>query len=215
MITSKVNSFIISIRLVTGLVMMAYCFGHMINHSLGIISVESMDSFLEYFMAFWRAPGIYWLMPVSILLHAVAALFTFLHRRSMHGLTKAEIIQFILGLLLPILLFIHISHGRIFYDITRRLGYYSIMFDISEKSGGFGFMLILYSLMLAMVWGHGCVGLHRWLSLKPWYSRLWLAFYTLAIMPYVTSIIGVSVGFREASLRKSDSSWLARLDEKA
>ena len=76
MITSKVTSSIIFTRLITGLIMMAYCFGHMINHSLGIISVEAMDFFRQYFMAFWRAPGIYWLMPISIVLHTGTALFT-------------------------------------------------------------------------------------------------------------------------------------------
>ena len=137
MINAKLNSAIILVRLVSGLIIMVYCFGHMINHSLGIISVESMDKFLEYFAIFWRAPGIYYLMPLSILLHALAALFTFLHRRSMRGLTKAEIIQFVLGLLLPLLLFMHISYGRVTYDMTGRLGYYSYFFDTIEKDNQF------------------------------------------------------------------------------
>ena len=67
--------------------------------------------------------------------------------------------------------------------------------------------------MLAMVWVHGCLGLHRWLSLKPWYSRLWLVSYTLALMPYITSLVGMVAGYRETSLRKSDPSWLLRLDQ--
>ena len=65
-----------------------------------------------------------------------------------------------------------------------------------------------------MVWVHGCLGLHRWLSLKPWYNRLWLFFYTLAIMPYITSMIGVAVGYREVVLRKFDSSWSNTIIEK-
>jgi len=215
MVSAKINSSIILVRLVTGLIMMAYCFGHMINHSLGIISVESMDTFLEYFMAFWRAPVIYWLMPMSIFLHAVAALFTFLHRRSMRGLTKVEMVQSILGLLLPLLLFFHVSYGRISYDMTGRLGYYSLMFVGMEKENGFALYFTIYSIMLAMVWVHGCLGLHRWLSLKPWYNRLWLIFYTLAIMPYVTSMIGMAVGYREALLRKLEPSWSDMLVEKA
>ena len=215
MITSKVTSSIIFTRLITGLIMMAYCFGHMINHSLGIISVETMDFFRQYFMAFWRAPGIYWLMPISILLHAGAALFTFLHRRSLHGLTITEKVQFGLGLVLPFLLFIHISYGRIGYHINGRPLYYSNFFHTIEEDGILVFFLIAYSLLLGMVWGHGCIGLHRWLSLKPWYSRFWLACYTLAIMPYITSMIGIVVGYRETSLRKSDSNWLLRLDEQA
>ena len=214
MINVKLNSAIILVRLVTGLIMMVYCFGHMINHSLGIISVESMDKFLDYFMMFWRAPGIYHLMPVSILLHTLASLFTFLHRRSMRGLTRAEITQFVLGLLLPLLLFIHVSYGRVSYDITGRTGYYSVMFDSIEKDNGFVLFFTIYTIMLAMVWVHGCLGLHRWLSLKPWYNRLWLVFYTLAIMPYITSMIGVAVGHREVVLRKLDPSWLDMLDEK-
>ena len=132
MINVKLNSSIIFVRLVSGLIIMVYCFGHMINHSLGIISVESMDKFLEYFMIFWRAPVVYYLMPISILIHALAALFTFLHRRSMRGLTRAEITQFVLGLLLPLLLFMHISYGRVTYDMTGRLGYYTY-FDSIEK----------------------------------------------------------------------------------
>ena len=215
MITSKVTSSIIFTRLITGLIMMAYCFGHMINHSLGIISVETMDFFRQYFMAFWRAPGIYWLMPISILLHAGAALFTFLHRRSLHGLTITEKVQFGLGLVFPFLLFIHISYGRIGYHVNGRPLYYSNFFHTIEEDGILVFFLIAYSLLLGMVWGHGCIGLHRWLSLKPWYSRFWLACYTLAIMPYITSMIGIVVGYRETSLRKSDSNWLLRLDEQA
>ena len=214
MINAKLNSSIIFARLVSGLIIMVYCFGHMINHSLGIISVESMDKFLEYFMIFWRAPVIYYLMPISILIHALAALFTFLHRRSMRGLTRAEITQFVLGLLLPLLLFMHISYGRVTYDMTGRLGYYTYFFDSIEKENQFTFFFIFYAIMLAMVWVHGCLGIHRWLSLKSWYNRLWLFFYTLAIMPYVTSMIGVAVGYREAVLRKFDSSWMEMVAEK-
>jgi len=215
MITSKITSSIIFIRLITGLIIMIYCFGHMINHSLGIISVEIMDSFRRYFMAFWRAPGIYWLMPISIVLHAGAALFTFLHRRSLRGLTITEKVQFGLGVTLPILLFIHISYGRLGYQVNGRPLYYSYFFHMIEEDGFLTVFLIAYSLFLGMVWGHGCIGLHRWLSLKPWYSRFWLACYTLAIMPYITSMMGVVAGYRETSLRKSDSNWLLKLDGQA
>ena len=213
MITSKVTSSIIFTRLITGLIMMAFCFGHMINHSLGIISVEAMDFFRQYFMAFWRAPGIYWLMPISIVLHTGTALFTFLYRRSLHGLTITEKVQFGLGLLLPLLLFMHIAYSRIGYQITGRPMYYSNFFHHMEKEGGLAPNLIFFTLMLGMVWGHGCIGLHRWLSLKPWYNRLWLVSYTLALMPYITSLAGMVAGYRETSLRKSDPSWLLRLDQ--
>ena len=84
-----------------------------------------------------------------------------------------------------------------------------------EEDGFLTVFLIAYSLFLGMVWGHGCIGLHRWLSLKPWYSRFWLACYTLAIMPYITSMMGVVAGYRETSLRKSDSNWLLKLDGQA
>ena len=56
-------------RLVTGLLLMVYCLGHFFNHAMGLISIEAMDWARAYFMGFWRAPVLYWVIPAALIIH--------------------------------------------------------------------------------------------------------------------------------------------------
>ena len=44
------------IRLISGLILMFYAFGHLVNHALGIVSIDAMESGRRLFFGFWRAP---------------------------------------------------------------------------------------------------------------------------------------------------------------
>ena len=51
------------IRIISGLILMAYLVGHLINHSLGLISLQLMDDAGEVIRSIVRFP------PISVLLY--------------------------------------------------------------------------------------------------------------------------------------------------
>ncbi|MFP3670845.1 adenylate/guanylate cyclase domain-containing protein, partial [Priestia sp. SIMBA_032] len=55
------------LRLISGLVLLAFVLGHLLNHVAGLISVEAMNALLFLSIAPWRA----W--PGTVLLVAAAA----------------------------------------------------------------------------------------------------------------------------------------------
>ena len=58
--------------------------------------------------------------------------------------------------------------------------------------------------LLCLVWLHGCIGLHRWLRLKPWYPRLHAPALALALLLPVLAILGAVSGGRDYTQRKAD-----------
>jgi hypothetical protein len=44
------------LRLASGLVLMAFVASHLVNHALGIVSLEAMERGRDVFLAVWRSP---------------------------------------------------------------------------------------------------------------------------------------------------------------
>jgi len=64
--------------------------------------------------------------------------------------------------------------------------------------------------MVLIVWLHGCIGVHFWLRLRPWYARArpWLLL--IALLLPTLSLIGFVDGGRELRARAAaDPAWLA------
>jgi adenylate cyclase len=63
------------------------------------------------------------------------------------------------------------------------------------------------ALLLVIVWTHGCIGLHLWLRLKPWYSRFapWLV--ALAVLVPVLALLGFADGGREVLRFAEQPGW--------
>ena len=63
------------VRLVTGLVLLAYVFSHLANHALGLWSLAAMEGGRIWFLAVWRAPPVTVLLYGSLIAHALLALW--------------------------------------------------------------------------------------------------------------------------------------------
>ena len=211
---ARLSPILIVIRLVTGLIMMAYCLGHMLNHAVGIISIEAMDAVREQFIGFWRAPGVYWVTPISIVLHLVAAVALLMSKRTLKVMDRMAKFQIALGMLLPLLLCVHIGYSRGTFDQTGRDLYYSNFFYEMYKQGGLAGLVIYVTLLTSLVWGHGCLGMHRWLKVKSWYNKYWNFWYLMAILPPCLSMFGSLTAYRETVIRVEDPNWVAELDDR-
>ncbi|MGH7827523.1 MAG: adenylate/guanylate cyclase domain-containing protein, partial [Candidatus Binatia bacterium] len=53
------------------------------------------------------------------------------------------------------------------------------------------------ALVLIIAWTHGCIGLHFWLRLRPWYSRAVTIFFGLALLLPALALLGFAQAGRE------------------
>ena len=68
-------------RHISGIILFIYVFSHLINHSLGIISITAMEQGRDVFLFFWRSiPGTL-LLYGSLSLHFILAVLAILAKR--------------------------------------------------------------------------------------------------------------------------------------
>ena len=147
------------LQLGSGLVMLVYIFLHLINHTLGIWSLELAERGLTLAMRLWHST------PGTILLYGAAALHFSLAMHTVYGrrhwtLSPTEWIRLWAGFSLPLLLIRHAVMTRVaasFYGFDP--SYERIVISLIT-SGTQGLQLAL----LAPGWVHGCLGL--WLRLQ-------------------------------------------------
>src|ERR1700758_1819727 len=71
------------LRLISGLVMLAYATMHLLNHAVGLISLEAMEDVLWYIFRVWSNRPAQSLLYGSFLMHYGLALWALWQRRSL------------------------------------------------------------------------------------------------------------------------------------
>jgi adenylate cyclase len=196
-------------RIVTGLVLFTYLTTHLLNHSLGLISLDAMEAGREWFLALWRNPLSTALLYGSLLTHFILALYALYQRRHLR-IPFWEALQLALGLCIPLLLATHFAGTRMAYE------WYGIE-DLYAKT-----VLTLWrqnpinglrqASLILIAWTHGCIGLYFWLRLRPWYPRYAAALYTLALLMPVFALLGFVQAGREVDfLIARNPDWIEQL----
>lgn len=147
------------LRLVSGCVLFAYLFSHLINHALGLWSLAAAESALGIAAAFWQNRVVTLVLASAAATHLALALFTIYQRRSWR-LPFIEIIRLWAGFMLPLLLIRHAVAARVSYEgfgVTMTYGQ-TILSLIANDAQAWQLGL------LAPGWLHGCLGL--WLTLR-------------------------------------------------
>lgn len=147
------------LRLLSGLVMFFYLTLHLVNHALGIISLDLAEKGLRLAMALWRNPVASFLLYGSAFLHVALALATLYSRREWH-LPPIEILRLFAGFSFPLLLIGHAVTTRLGDDVFAIAPSYAEIITTLLAAGTQGLQLAL----LAPGWLHGCLGL--WITLR-------------------------------------------------
>jgi adenylate cyclase len=154
-----VQSVLRPVQIGSGVVMLTYLFLHLVNHALGIWSLELAGRGLVLALKLWHsAPGTV-LLYGSASLHFALALRTIYVRRHW-TLPPAEWIRLWAGLSLPLLLIRHAVATRLATTLYGFEPNYEKVVVVLITSGTQGLQLAL----LAPGWIHGCLGL--WLRLR-------------------------------------------------
>jgi adenylate cyclase len=193
------------LRLFSGLAMLAYVTMHLLNHAVGLISLEAMEDVLWYIFRIWSNRPAQALLYGSFLVHYTLALWALWQRRTLR-LRASELTQIVLGFAIPILLVRHVVNTRIadnfFHTDT---GYYAyLLWGYFVRSPGDGYLQML---ALVVAWSHAMIGLHFWLRVRPWYARLQPACLVLAVLVPVLSLLGMIEGGRNVVALAADPDW--------
>lgn len=192
-------------RIVSGLVLFAYALFHFLNIGLGLFSPDLMDRAQGWRQVITRNPLGATVLYGALLTHAGLALWKLAGRRTLR-MPLWEATQILLGLVIPLLLIVHIVFTRVAHSefgVDDRF-LYLVGLIFGSKDGW------LQSLLLLIVWAHGCMGLHFWLRSEPRWRRAlpWLiALATLvpffALAGFLTEGRRIAALFADPDLRAS------------
>jgi len=179
------------LRLVSGLVMLAFVLCHLTAHSFLLVSLARAEAALDTLMYPWRTTIGTAILLSALLIHYLNALWSIYVRRYLR-LSRWEGWQLGLGLCIPLLLMLHVTGTRIAESVLGVTSHYSSVLIMQwQLSPWLG---ILQAAAVLTVWIHACIGIHFWLRTKAWYPR-WRALFvglglllpTLALSGYVTA----------------------------
>lgn len=192
------------IRLITGLVLYVYVTTHLLNHSLGIVSLQMMDDGRDVFLGLWRNWVGTAILYGSLIGHILLVLKALYLRRKL-AMPIGEAVQLIVGLVLPPLLAAHIVGTRGAHELAGVEDSYATVLLIHWKVAREN--LLLQTAALVGAWIHGSIGMHYWLRLKPWYARWLPVFYAFALLLPVLALLGYYVAGREVLVLAQEADW--------
>ncbi len=193
------------VRLYAGLILFIFVSTHFLNHSLGLISLQAMESGRWLFIAVWRNPVGSTLLFGALLVHLALAYWAIYLRRHLR-MPAWQAVQLLLGLFIPLVLVNHTVFTR---GATLAYGY----------QDSYTMLVLLYwklrpelgvwqSILLLAAWTHGCIGIHYAMRMRPAYPRLAMVLYTLAVLVPVLALLGFAQAGRFVAQRSTDPQWL-------
>jgi adenylate cyclase len=157
-----------TLRLVTGLTLFTYVGTHLLNHSLGNVSIPVMEDGLLIQKWIWQGILGTTALYIALATHFCLGLWAFYERRHF-GWTRTEVTQLSLGLCIPFLLMNHLFATRIaLTQFGLEKGYAQELYSFWVASPELG---VLQVSVLIVAWIHGCIGVFLWLRLKPFFER--------------------------------------------
>ena len=96
-----------NLRLASGLVMSFFVATHLVNHALGLISLDVLEAGRAVFLGFWRGTPAGSIFFASMAIHLGLA-YHAIYRRRGWRMPVPEAVQLLLGIAIPPLLLIHV-----------------------------------------------------------------------------------------------------------
>lgn len=194
------------VRLVSGIILFAYLVSHFVNHALGNISLDAMADGVWWHTAFWQFLPVAVVFYGACIIHAGLGLWALYERRQFRW-KGMELVQLALGLSIPVLVIAHVLGVRLALTLHgHEILYPQVLFAyfISFPAWRMWGMV----LAIAAAWIHGCIGLHMWLRMKPFYKRAAPLLFAVAVLLPALAMLGIYQGGR--SVVDNDSTeWRA------
>ena len=193
------------LRLATGLWLLFFATGHLVNHALGLVSLRAAESGRLIFLTFWRSPPIEASLAGGLLLHIALGLWQLWKRRTLR-MPVVDAAQLVLGLSIPLYLTTHVLATGWLHRCCGVDDTYAYQLGMLWPQGALG-----QTLLTLLVWSHGMIGLYRWLRLRPALQRLLPALLVLGTLLPALALAGFASSGREVAALRDGSpvAWAA------
>lgn len=206
--TLSASTVIGRVRLVSGLVLFGYVLTHLLNHAVGVWSLQALAAASGPFAAVWRNPVATAALYGGLAAHVVIALRSIWLRDSLRAMSPAEIAQLTLGLAIPLLLLDHAIATRYAQAaLGVNTDYTYVLLNMWVFSP---WQTVKQPVALVVAWVHGCIGLYLWLRFRPWFDRAapWLL--AAAVVVPTAALAGYVAAGMEIRQLAQDPAWLRR-----
>ncbi len=202
-----------NLRLISGLILFAFVLTHLINHSLGLISLQAMEDLRAVRIAITRSwPGTAVLLLAAVI-HAILGVEKIISRR-LSAISTRGLLQIATGILIPVLLARHLIGMRISHELFGVNDNYDFALwamwpaEAWRQAG-----------LITLVWGHAIIGLYMWIRFKSWFGYLRGPLLVIAALVPVLAFAGFEVAGRqfhatrtfESPLNSEQYSTIARI----
>ena len=203
-----------NVRLASGLILMAFVVSHLVNLSLGLHSLATMESWRATLIGPWQSPAGRILLGGSALLHALLGLYALAARRSL-SMSRTDWVQLALGVLTPPLLISHVLMTAVASEVAS--GYepsYGLVLAVYWSIAPAYAFLQLFAVMF--VWVHAALGLHSWLVLKPVWRRIGGVVLPLLFVVPIAALLGFAESGKEVVDKlANEAEWRAEILDSA
>jgi len=197
-----------ALRLWSGVVLFVYVAGHLLNHSFGLASVEAMEAGRRVFAGIWRSPPGMVLLVGGFAVHGALSIARLFRKRGLR-MPVWEAAQQLLGLAIPFLLCLHMLST---FGLAVRFGMDPSYPFVLWATWSDPWQQIA---LMAAAWTHGCIGIHFWLRLQPWYRRGLPLLFAAALLLPALALAGFAVGGRDVlALAAADPGWASAMLER-
>jgi adenylate cyclase len=182
------------LRLISGLILFAYVFTHLLNHALCNASIPTADAMLLAQKWIWQGILGTTALYTALLIHMALGLHA-LHARRTAPRSLAEAAQLALGLAFPLLVANHLAVTRgalTLYGLDK--GYLAEFAALWITSPAMG---LLQLAVLIAAWTHACLGLFFLLRLRSWFATWQAPLLAAATLIPTAAILGFIQGARE------------------
>lgn len=206
------GSVVRNLRLLSGLVLMAFVIGHLANLTAGLHSLAAMEAWRAHLMDPWRSGFGQGLLLGATCVHVALGLYAIAARRSL-AMSRTDVAQLVLGLLTPPLLLNHVVVTYMADQVTPDFdSAYGMMLAIYWKfSPAYAFQQLF---VVVIVWIHGALGLYSWLVLKPLWRRIGGFVLPLLFAVPILALLGFAESGKEVLARlANDPAWQTHLTD--
>ncbi|HEX4885882.1 MAG TPA: adenylate/guanylate cyclase domain-containing protein [Casimicrobiaceae bacterium] len=187
-----------NLRLASGLVLLAYAGTHLVNHALGLYSIDAAEAMLQGAVMVWFS------LPGTVLLYGAATLhvalaFVALYERRTLRMPLLEASRYALGFAIPWLVIPHVFGARVAASLGASPAYERIVWQIVQNDAEWRQVLLI-----AVVWGHGMIGVTLWLRHRAWFARWSHVLLVAACLVPVLGLLGFLSMARELTLRADE-----------
>ena len=201
--------FIIKLKLISGLGLVFFVTTHLLNHSLGIFGLHTIEKGQTIFLGFWRSQPFYWAGGIILATHLITTFWFLFKKKTYRGIPYKEWLRLILGFCIPYFLIGHIVATRGVHHLYGIKDSYSF-FLFQNYPYFFPYLIV----MAVFAWLHGIIGLYIYLNTKKWFYKIKYGLFTIALVLPIVAVWGIQkVGDKVNQKKKTDSSWVQYIED--